>query len=464
MDDIDTLKEMLKTSISKHKQAMSKIPPNYGTTANKVIDKYGRHMKTFIGQPEHLIYIYNNGHWIEIDRDIILQDIQKITGMTHISKQYKQSAYDYIKTETLIPDETVNPYHIKGQMKYNGVIALCNGVYDTTNMTFKKGKHPDDFTIYKLPIEYDNNVDIKPIKEYVTNLVTTQWEPTVQEMLGRTLVGHHYLKKMFLLFGDTNTGKTSFAIILIKTVGEDNCSNLTLEDLSDPFTVTALSRKLLNVAPEISGTINIKNVGIIKSITGSDPLEKRMMHSQKTIKLYSVATNIFCINKIPKLSKNVVEKVDNAFYGRFQCIPFTNRLKKEDQDPHIVDKMTTETMKSAWFNYMLEGLKRLRDNNWNITNYQSPDDVIEIFNKGNVLGDIEEFSIISFNPNPDGYVFKSEAYNQYKNYMTSKNKICLDFNIFVKEFNKLCQHRIRAGTKVKNNKQTPIWKGIEWII
>jgi len=441
----------------------SKVPPNYGNCALKVLGLYGNNIKTFIGQPYEKVFVYDSKlkYWIELKREIIYRDIQQIANTTHINKSYKESVYSYLKDSNIVLDEnnSINPYHIDGQLHFNGKFRVENGIFDTHKLEFYEGNFPNAFIIYKLNMTYDESVSIEPIKSYITSLVGEKFEPTIREMLGKCLAGNHKVKKLFVFQGDPDSGKSKLLLIIKELFGAENCSNLTLEDLSDPFTITSLARKIINAAPEIKGMISIKDKGIIKSATGEDIMEKRIMRSQDTLKVYSIATNIFSINETPYLSERISDK---GFFVRFQFIPFIH-IFNSDKDTNIVEKMTTPNMRSAWFNYMIDGLKRLKANNWKLTNEQSANDVIEIFNRKKVLTTMEKFSIKCCNSNIKNFILGKDLFKLYVEFMNEEKEIALDYGHFVSNFNKECIHIHKLSSKVIDGTQERVFLGIESI-
>jgi len=460
--DTDKIIAVNEALSKKVKQLIYRVPTDYGGLAEKVIAKYNGHVKTFLGQPYDKMFVFDEKekYWKEVDKEIIYKDIQDIVMSKHISKQYKESVYDYIKIEKLCIDNSVNPYHIDGQLNSNGLIAVENGAIDTVNMKFVPEFEPNKFTIYKLPIKYVEDADIKPIKDFNISLVGVKQEPMMQQILGSMLIGNQYLKKLFIFIGPPDSGKTGLLAILSLILGIDNCSYFNLEAVTDKWVAVNLSRKLANFGAELSDTLKIGDDGILKVITGADIIEKRIMHSQKTIKIYSIATNIFAVNGLPRLSSNIKQQADDAFYDRFQFIEFVNQFKGENVDPDIAKKMTTDKMKSAWLSYMLYGLQELKKNNWILTGEQDADDVKRIFNKGEVLSDYEVFSTQYYAWNPERFEFLDDIYEDFKRFKDNRKEVYPKKEVFAKKFYKECVWKVVGGRKWINNKQEQIIKGI----
>jgi len=281
-------------------------------------------------------------------------------------------------------------------------------------------------------------------------------------MLGKCLVGNHKLKKLFCLLGPPDTGKSKLILIMEALFGAENCIHLTIDALSDSFTVQSLARMILNLAPEIKGLITVNDTGIIKSITGEDIIQKRIMHTQNTSKLYSIATNIFAINGTPHLSERIV---DDGFYERFQFIPCLNVFNGDDKDVDIVKKMTTPEMSSAWFNYMLEGLQELEANEWVIENQQSIEDVKNIFKSNSVLSTIEKFSYMKCTGegNFDNYEIGTDLHDAYKNFCVDEKEVAFDYSHFIGKFNDKCVFPHRMGKRTIGGKQIRVFNGIQLL-
>jgi putative DNA primase/helicase len=124
--------------------------------------------------------------------------------------------------------------------------------------------------------------------------------------------------------------------------------------------------------------------------------------------MYNRAKLVFSTNRIPSLSRDAQED-QGAFYSRWIIVPYDKSfLGKEDSN--LRTKLTTPEELSGVLNWSLEGLKRLRDNNWQFTSnvdsaslYRRASDPLVAF-----LEDCcEPF---------DGYVIKDDLVTAYNDY------------------------------------------------
>ena len=66
-------------------------------------------------------------------------------------------------------------------------------------------------------------------------------------------------------------------------------------------------------------------------------------------------------------------------YRRMYIVPCTHTIEEKDRDPNILDKMIKEL--PAIVNWAIEGLHRLKDNNYNFTEIAAGDHYIEEYRK-----------------------------------------------------------------------------------
>ena len=140
-----------------------------------------------------------------------------------------------------------------------------------------------------------------------------------------------------------------------------------------------------------------------------------------------------------------------SLLAKYSFIPFPNKFEKENRDGNLIDKLTTEEELSGLFNLAVQGLVTLLDRGYfddppstlsELDAYLSTVDTVRAF-----VEDEDEVII------GEGYwVFKSDLYNAYKNYILTKPVSKLEFVRRIR----MLPYNIGEGRK----KNKHVWTGI----
>ena len=329
----------------------------YLQVAEKLIHRY----KIVTDINSKLIFLYNNqGFYDKAYSTEILQQQASILFGNSASRNKIEEAIAHI-IRTTYQELTI-------QDKY---ICLNNGILNTETLEFEPHT-PDIITLFHLPVTYDNSIDIEPIESYTKKIVLPDTAITLQEMCGNILVPHYATKKLLYAFGINDSGKSTFFDIFQKILGKKNYSNLSLNQLGEKFTNASIYLKRANFFSDVPYNIPIRYEAMIKNFTGGDTVTLQFKHVN-SFEYENQAKLFFSGNGIPRVD----EDVHDAFYRRWQFIHFPFKFSIPDET--IIDRYTTEKMKSAWLRWMLIGLERLRDNHWKLTHNQSVSEVKNIF-------------------------------------------------------------------------------------
>ena len=172
---------------------------------------------------------------------------------------------------------------------------------------------------------------------------------TLWQYLGYSMTRDTRFQKMLIIRGVGGTGKSKVINLMQDIVGAENCSGISLQDLSERFYPSMLYGKLLNACADISADA-LMQVDNIKKATGEDVMicEKKNKDPKP---FRSYAKLLFSANKIPL---NLDEK-SNAFYRRLLILEMNNMPKVKDME--LGDKLRAETDYSIWM--ALSALRKL---------------------------------------------------------------------------------------------------------
>jgi len=397
------------------------------------------------------VFIYENGHYT------LTNSIPKIRHKATVllGGSYKKHKVEEI--ETYIKDRTFQDI---SPMNDTSLICFKNCIFElTTGLPLDFDS--DHFITNQLPVKYNPDLDTTEWVEYVKTLVPdSEMVDTLQEFTGYALTPRQQAKKLLFIYGDRDSGKSTFFRILKEFYGTLNTSSLSLIQMCQRFTSAELYGKLVNIKADMEYKVKPSNIETIKSLTGDDTItaERKFGHP---FQFMNRAKIFLSANGVPALPS---DGVDDAFYKRWLPIEFPFKFTGQNKDVGIERKYTTPEMLSMILKWSLEGLDRLRKNNWVFTINPSVEQIKDWFLEGVIYNNVENFMVERCTWNPNEYVMKEELQMDNELWCKDKQIPALEPNAF---------HR-----KVKNNRvfsveefrprsidgsQVRAWRGIKLL-
>ena len=279
------------------------------------------------------------------------------------------------------------------------VLNLRDGTFDITK--------PDDWTYEKrfcrnrLPVtlELEPKTPVNWLR-FVNELLEPRDIDTLQEYMGYCLVPTTKAQKMLLIIGNGGEGKSRIGVVMRYLLG-DNMNYGSIPKLeTNAFARADLEHKLLMVDDDmrmenLPTTSNLKAV-----ITSEGPmdLEKKGIQSYQGL--------MYC--RLMAFSNGFLRSANDDSWGFFrrQLILTTKpRPKNRVDDPFLSEKLFGE--RDAIFRWALEGLYRLRKNNYQFTMSDKA--------RGNLQSAIDESNnVVSFLNSKGSFTF------DHKGSITSK--------------------------------------------
>lgn len=144
-------------------------------------------------------------------------------------------------------------------------------------------------------------------------------------------------KKLLMLVGAGNTGKSQFIKLLARLVGEENTAAIDLRDLnSNRFALSAAMGKRMICDPDVR-SLRMDDISTIKQVTGGDMLTFENKGRDAVHGHYN-GTVCVAANELPKFGGDTGAHV----YERFILIKCNNVIPRDKRDPDIVTKMAAE--------------------------------------------------------------------------------------------------------------------------
>lgn len=311
-------------------------------------------------------YIIKNFNVVTCDGEILIYD--KLTGRfvvgaddikmwmerTHATLSNRDffEILAHVKNRTyLSPQDRKLIYE-----KHLKLLLLKNGVFNIETKELQDFSPDFFFTGAPLPFEYNAEADCPTIKKFLGEILKEQDVLIVQEMAGYCFLRDMPFHKAFMMIGAGRNGKSTLINLLVTAFGTDNVSKLGLQQISKGgFVLAHLKDKMLNVYPDLPAYA-LGDTGYFKVLTGGDWITVDRKFKDPT-SFINYAKMIFSCNKLPEAKDDTT-----AFFRRWILMNFPNEFTPDKADPHLLKKLTTPEELSGFFNWALEGLRRLFEN------------------------------------------------------------------------------------------------------
>lgn len=190
----------------------------------------------------------------------------------------------------------------------------------------------------------------------------------VQEMFGYCLTAETRAEKAFVLYGAGSNGKSVLLSVLKALCGKKNTSSVPLAELENPFARHEIVSKTLNLAAENEVDDKGLNTQYFKAIVSGDPIHVDVKHG-KGFMYEPVCKLVFATNRLPYSRDK-----SPAFPRRLVILPFRARFSKNTADKHLREKLESEL--PGILNFALEGLKRLRGQNYDFSHSKAAEQML----------------------------------------------------------------------------------------
>lgn len=242
----------------------------------------------------------------------------------------------------------INNRHVSNMsvFEHPNLINCQNCFVDVSDVNeFKVEEHsPLTPSITQYPWAYDETGECPNFEKFVSEVVRDYDRDIIFEMFGHCLLQKTGIQKMFVLYDEdkAGTGKSTMLKILQMLLGEDNYSNLSMQDLCDPqnpYAVSSLIGKAANIYADLP-TATIKDFSIIRAITTPDEIEARGIYKGQ-LKFTPYSTLVFSCNFLPNIDAYAQKDRD-----RFSIIEFPFRFRGvkgvEVNQEMMLDRMKPE--------------------------------------------------------------------------------------------------------------------------
>lgn len=305
---------------------------------------------------KHRVVDYANMLWYydrTLDRyvpDVGLKFMEKLIYTDYdMDDKFTKSVLNQIKGRaTFIPKDAVFPIRVK-----NGIIK---------NGKFIEIENYTEFTPYKINIRYNPAAEpVKLVDDYLANLTDGDecYRNLLMETMGYIMVNDidkiRAWGRFFFLRGDGANGKSTLFSILRRIFGAENCTNMSIKQMTDDRYKVTLVGKLVNLGDDIEPeAINNDQMKVLKNITTADTIQTRRLYSESMEAIITTKLFFTTNSDIKSFEKGY------AFKRRVKWLPMFNKVEKPD--PAFVSKITTADALEYWLRLIVEGYMRLYQN------------------------------------------------------------------------------------------------------
>jgi len=328
------------------------------------------------------------------------------------------------------------------------IINVKNGLLDIRTKELQPHS-PNYLSRIQINAEYNPNAKCEKIDKFISEIVPEEYRKLLYQIPAYCLFPDYKYEKAFMLVGSGENGKSTYLNLLRIFLGEENVSQVSLQNLVyNRFAPARLIGKLANIFADIPST-EINSTGIFKMLTGEDTIDVEKKFKD-AFAFKNRAKLIFSANELPPVNDRTW-----AFWRRWILIEFPYKFdgKERPKDPDILKKLTEKEELSGFLNKIIEEYVNLLQNGFDIEQTE--------------LGDIwmrKSNSVYAFvkdclERDGNSSIPKEELYKNYVEYCEEMNILPVNKN----KFGTLLPREVPVMTVriTYEGKRVWAWKGIK---
>lgn len=281
------------------------------------------------------VFLYNSNIYIPLSARDFKALIKEYLPIQYRESKHWESVWKEFMTD--FPDVEETDFNSD-----ENIVGFQNGVLELDKGALREYSK-DDLLTRKIPCNYIENQSLDNASIFQSYLKTlcndNQVEMTfLLEYIGAILsnVKGWRFKKLLILVGAGNTGKTQLRELTMNLLGRDNCVSIDMKKINERFGAAQLYRKRLAGSGDMS-TVEISEMNVIKNLTGGDSLFAEFKGKDGFSFRYD-GFLWFNANALPHFRGDRGEHV----YSRFVIINCDNVIPAAERDPQLLDKLMTE--------------------------------------------------------------------------------------------------------------------------
>lgn len=397
-------------------------------------------------EDSEICYVFLNGYYIPAEI-LIKKECQAMMDESgdKLSARFVREVIETIKRRTYITKEEAE--------RDKNLISLKNGIFDIKNFILIP-PNKDFFVTYQIPVNYDPTKKCPSIDKFLSEIVSKEDIKTLIDIPAYCLMKSNLFKIFFIFVGEHDTGKSTYCDLLTAFLNKENVSAIPIQDIGQRFRSTGLIDKLANIVPDLP-TKAIKEVGMVKALTGNTDLIGAEIKNGKSFEFVNTAKLIFSCNELPRVSYDT----DEAFYQRIKFIQFPNKFDESNMDRELNKKLTTDDELSGFLNLVLDNLFEM-----DFDKAFSPRDTADEnrqFWERMMDGNSVTMFLDSSRVKKGGWVEKKEFFLEYVAWCKTNNEVSIGESKLGREMRNRHKYQdFYPKSAVKADQQVHAWKGI----
>lgn len=219
-----------------------------------------------------------------------------------------------------------------------------------------------EFTPFYIDIDYLPDAEVMPeVDAFIDNLTggDADYRKLLLEAMSYVMITDpekiRAIGVFFMFRGDGANGKGSTLAIMRKIYGDDNCTALSIKDLTDMRYQVTMIGKLANLGDDVQPeAINNDQMKVLKNISTADLVATRMLYKQSISATFTTKLYFTTNSDIRSFEKGY------AYKRRVKWLPMFNKVEKPD--PKFITRMTSKKALEYWIRLLVEAYQRLYRN------------------------------------------------------------------------------------------------------
>lgn len=287
----------------------------------------------------------------------------------------------------------------------------------------------------------------------------------IWEMIGYLVAPDTMAKKLFLLQGPSNTGKSVLGRFIQSIFPKGQVTGLSLSQLGDTNLPAEFMGSRLNLSMDLfNGKVNSKAIERIKLLTGNDLISQNIKF--KDARSYNGQCKFLFSTNHPVQLK----QWDDAFFQRIVSIPLSNVISQEHKDLKLLDKLIAEkdgiVSKALYYyqelkkrNYLFSGQFLFR---WHIYDQFPPLFASQVDPRSLIQQFVQEDCL--FTGLQDSFTYTDDLHQAFLRFCVRKGcPIVISTNGFGQHFSSLCADKVIGDRKREGSRNGRGFRCVELI-
>lgn len=282
-------------------------------------------------------YLYNGNYYSELDEDYLSNNISHWLRTSGIHPQTKDIKF-------IISQLRTNSFSINNEPNNPNVILYQNCMIDiNTEQIFPISENY--FATGAINANYNYNIinNHPYFSKFITDIANGDYilERRIWEFVAYTLTPDYNAKRLFILYGVGDGGKSLLLRVLEGLLTPSLVSNMSIKNLvSGRFAGSELmGKRIMLASDEGNWQISVQDTALLKKLTGGGENVTFDVKYKSQCSFKAVAKIIIATNSPIHATASAI---DPAFRNRLMVIPFTHAIPKEKQDPYLKEKILNE--------------------------------------------------------------------------------------------------------------------------